>query len=121
MPLLQRLRTLAFHAQSGRCYYCSARMWLSSPDELSLRPKTAAPFQCTAEHLVARVDGGTNSPDNIAAACRLCNERRHKRKSPLQPAIYRTLVRRRVALGKWWPHNPNSAAHRLDQKTTQHA
>lgn len=46
MPKLQRLRTDAFHAQKGRCYYCGLPMWNACPDELKplgLRARTAAP------------------------------------------------------------------------------
>ncbi|HDS0950945.1 TPA: HNH endonuclease [Stenotrophomonas maltophilia] len=106
MPKLQRLRTDAFHAQKGRCCYCSLPMWNASPDELKplgLRPKTATPLRCTAEHLVAQQDGGKDVAGNIAAACWLCNTRRHKRKSPPSPEAYRALVQKRLAKGKWHP------------------
>jgi 5-methylcytosine-specific restriction endonuclease McrA len=33
---------------------------------------------CTAEHLVARMDGGRDTRDNIVAACRRCNAARHQ-------------------------------------------
>ncbi|MCO7473024.1 HNH endonuclease [Stenotrophomonas maltophilia] len=77
-------------------------MWQSSPDELGLRQRSAAPFRCTAEHLVAKQDGGKAVPENIVAACHLCNLRRHQRPaSAPSPEVYRAHVRRRVALGKW--------------------
>ncbi len=106
MPKLQRLRTQAFISQHGHCTYCGLVMWLESPDELKplgLRPKTAAPMRCTAEHLVARQDGGKDVEGNIAAACWLCNSRRHKRKTPPDPDAYRSFVQGRVAKGKWHP------------------
>lgn len=110
MPKLQRLRTLAFHKQAGRCHYCGLAMWLHSPAELSLRPRTAQPLRCTAEHLIARQDGGRDTSDNIVAACLLCNGRRHKRKVSPAAGAYRTLVRRRLAKGKWLPESlkPNT-------------
>lgn len=101
MPKLRQLRTLAYHAQDGRCWYCGARMWLSVPEELGLRPRSAKPLQCTAEHLIARQDGGRDVAGNIAAACWLCNHRRHQRKSPPSPGAYKALVQRRLAKGKW--------------------
>lgn len=104
MPKLQRLRTHAFHAQRGRCCYCGLPMWNASPDELriiGLRSRTAAPLRCTAEHLVAQRDGGKDVAENIAAACWLCNTRRHKRKSPPAPEAYCAFVGRRMAKGKW--------------------
>lgn len=101
MPTLQHLRTLAYHRQHGRCCYCDLPMWLSSPAELKLRNRAAKPFQCTAEHLLARRDGGRDVAVNIAAACWLCNTRRHQRKTPPHPDAYRALVQRRMARGKW--------------------
>ena len=106
MPKLQRLRTQAFYAQHHRCTYCGLVMWLESPDELQalgLRPRTAAPLRCTAEHLVAKQDGGKDVEGNIAAACWLCNVRRHQRKKPPSPDVYRAFVQRRMATGKWHP------------------
>lgn len=107
MPALTLLRSQAFRAQHGRCCYCSVPMWQVSPDEMKafgLRPRTAAPLRCTAEHLVAQQNGGKDVKGNIAAACWLCNTRRHKRKSPPPPDDYRALVQKRLAKGKW--HSP---------------
>ena len=103
MPKLRQLRELAFNAQHGRCCYCGSAMWLASPSELDLRPSAALRRQCTAEHLLARKDGGRNTRDNIAAACWLCNQRRHQRKHPLCPSAYRELVCLLIAKGKWPP------------------
>jgi 5-methylcytosine-specific restriction endonuclease McrA len=101
---LRTLRTLAFQAQSGRCYYCGFEMWEASPDELGLRRRSAAPFRCTAEHLVAKQDGGKDSRHNVVAAHATCNHRRHKRAAPAPSADeFKVLVLRRVAQGKWWP------------------
>ena len=105
---LKKLRLSAFHAQQGRCFYCGARMWLRCPSELGLRPQSSRFLQCTAEHLIARQDGGTDTRENVVAACWLCNLRRHQRRSPApSPAAYKALVRKRVAKGRWWPRNPN--------------
>ena len=101
---LKTLRTHSFHAQLGRCYYCSGPMWLCSPDELGLRPRSAAPFRCTAEHLLPRQDGGKDVADNVVAACHLCNLRRHKRPTPApSPDAYRVRVQQRMAKGTWRP------------------
>lgn len=101
---LKSIRTSAFHAQNGRCYYCGLPMWLCSPHELSLRPRSAGPFQCTAEHLLARQDGGKDVADNVVAACHLCNLRRHKRPTPApSPDAYRARVQQRMAKGTWHP------------------
>ncbi|MGQ4276127.1 HNH endonuclease [Pseudidiomarina sp. E22-M8] len=61
-------------------------------------------FQCTAEHVQARCDGGNNQSSNIVAACRLCNERRHRRPAPLDPEAYRALVTKQISRGKWLPN-----------------
>jgi len=108
---LKSIRTSAFHAQSGRCYYCGLPMWLCSPHELGLRPRSAAPFQCTAEHLLARQDGGKDVVGNVVAACHLCNLRRHKRPTPApSPEAYRARVQRLMAKGRWRPLLATTAA-----------
>ena len=70
---LLKNRAQAFKRQDGRCFYCSAEMWLGSPgdfmDRHKLSKRGAARFQCTAEHLTARQDGGNDSKGNIVAAC----------------------------------------------------
>lgn len=110
---LKTLRTRSFHAQQGLCYYCRAPMWLCSPDELGLRPRSAAPFRCTAEHLLARQDGGKDVADNVVAACHLCNLRRHKRPTPApSPDAYRVRVQRCMAKGTWHPALAKVAAHK---------
>ena len=106
MNRLKNLRTRAFYAQSGRCCYCDLPMWQVSPDELKplgLRVRAAGPLRCTAEHLVARQDGGKEMAGNIAAACWSCNSRRHRLKSPPLPEAYRLYVQRRLTMGRWHP------------------
>jgi 5-methylcytosine-specific restriction endonuclease McrA len=69
---IPRHRKSAYDAQNGLCWYCSRPMWLDQPETFaktnSVSLKVARLFQCTAEHLQARTDGGGNSKDNIAAA-----------------------------------------------------
>jgi len=107
---LRSLRQEAYVRQAGRCLYCGVRMWLTSPEELApWRPARAScrSLQCTAEHLVARSAGGADSVANIAAACALCNLRRHRRARPLAPTQYRQLIRCRLRRGTWhadWVH-----------------
>ncbi len=98
-------RQLAFSRQSGRCYYCNLPIWLGNPDLFSARygltlGETAF-LRCTAEHLVARSDGGSDDPSNIVAACDHCNKKRHRRPVPLEPAPYKGLVDRRMSQGRW--------------------
>lgn len=56
------LRTSAFHAQLGRCFYCGLPMWLEAPSELGLKSRKAQAFQCTAEHLLASKTGAETCP-----------------------------------------------------------
>lgn len=102
---IQVLRRQAFHRQAGRCWYCSVQMWLISPDELArlVATSAAAQLRCTAEHLVAQRDGGSDAAKNIVAACAHCNHTRHKRKAPPEPETYRKEIRRRTKRGAWHP------------------
>ena len=59
-------------------------------------------FAATAEHLQARQDGGGDSADNIAAAHRVCNARRHRCSEPLPPAAFASHVRGRIARDRWF-------------------
>jgi hypothetical protein len=102
---LKRINQSKFHAQHGRCYYCQQPMWIGSPEEFSdkhdMTLRCAVKFQSTAEHLIARFDGGTDDPSNIVAACLFCTHTRHLAKNPKQPATYMEKVRARLAVGKW--------------------
>ncbi len=105
MPNLVKIRTIAYTNQQGQCYYCRMPMWTGSIDKFAnthhLTSKQARLFQCTAEHLVARCDGGNNVLENIVAACHYCNLHRHARKHPLPPNEYSQFVRKRLNRGKW--------------------
>jgi len=106
MTTIKKHRHTAFLSQQARCCYCELPMWEQSPTELKhlgLPPESLKPLRCTAEHLVARQDGGNNSRQNIAAACHRCNKGRHARKAQLSPDRYRRHVQRRLRQGKW--HN----------------
>lgn len=60
----KRLTTLA-EAQNWRCCYCGCRMQRSTGlDE---------PQDATIEHILCRCHGGTDDPDNLVVACRICN------------------------------------------------
>jgi 5-methylcytosine-specific restriction endonuclease McrA len=100
-------RSLAFRLQSGHCYYCGCCMWENSPAEFArqhgITEREAHRFKCTAEHLLARQDGGTDARENIVAACRFCNSSRHRRVHALRPEEHRRRVRARLKHGKWHP------------------
>ena len=105
---LSKVRSSAFRRQAGRCFYCSVLMWSDDCAAFAKRhgltPRIARWLQCTAEHLQARQAGGGDSIQNIAAACRVCNQRRHaRRKIASTPEEYRALVRKRVSRKTWHP------------------
>lgn len=106
MPALSLLRSRAFAAQDGRCYYCGAPMWLTDPDAFRTRfgcTRGQLPaLRATAEHLQAVQDGGPTTAENIVAAHRICNWRRHRAKAPLPPDRYRARVARLLAQGRWF-------------------
>lgn len=107
---IQKNRIQAFHRQSGRCIYCNCPMWQSSPEKFAhehhVTPKQARAFRCTAEHLHARRDGGTNASGNIVAACSFCNSQRHRAAHPLAPDAYRAKVQHRMEKGGWHAARP---------------
>lgn len=110
---ITRSRAAAFDRQNGRCYYCDHPMWLSDVRQYSLQHHLsivqARHFRCTAEHLLARCDGGGNSRSNIVAACWTCNKRRHARGKPLAPSAFRHHVQCRLRRGRWHALPPNNA------------
>ena len=108
---LQALRTLAFNRQYGRCFYCSLLMVV----EPHSGPRA---LRCTAEHLVARCDGGCDNEGNIVAACAHCNSLRHRRPVPLAPEPFKALVKRRMAIGRWHSQGVRSKA-RADRASVQ--
>lgn len=116
MPtLLSRLRHRAFIAQSGCCIYCDRHMWEKNPEAFArtyrLSVRQAQAFQCTAEHLQAKQDGGKDSDRNIVAACRYCNQHRHLRKQPPDPLAHRERVQKLLNNGKWFLPNMGGIKH----------
>lgn len=109
MGKLLNFRHQAFVAQRGRCFYCGRPMWEHDAKQFAakhgMRQRATEQLKCTAEHLLARRDGGRDEARNIVAACRLCNARRHAGRTDRAPAAeaYRRLVQRRVAAGRWFP------------------
>lgn len=101
---LVKSREIAFSRQKGRCYYCKCSMWAGNPGEFAQKYKLTRSqvmrFQCTAEHLIARRDGGGWEQSNIVAACRYCNQQRHKGKGKT-PERYKSFVRQRMSQGRW--------------------
>jgi hypothetical protein len=103
---VQSARLTSFERQCGNCFYCGVAMWMTTPFELpgcKSESSGYARLRCTAEHLVARSEGGRDCSANIVAACAHCNSTRHKKKRPPKPGRYQAEVTRRVARGAWHP------------------
>jgi 5-methylcytosine-specific restriction endonuclease McrA len=104
---LKKRRVRAAKAQAYRCIYCGLPV-CEGEEQLAafaarhrITRRAARVLQCTAEHLIARKDGGGNGAANIAAACLTCNQRRHRRKNALPADDFRAHVSRRVQAGRW--------------------
>lgn len=95
---IQSHRRRAFHRQQGLCYYCHVKMW-----ELAYCQSKPGRrhHQSTAEHLIPRSEGGSNSAENIVAACLFCNITRHRSRDVQTPEKYRDKVQRRLRMGRW--------------------
>ena len=104
---LKTKRARACKSQNGKCYYCQISMWLPNVTDGLFRSRITAKakyrIRCTAEHLTARSDGGTGASENLVAACRFCNQTRHRRPRPLSSEKFRERVMSRVRAGKWHP------------------
>ena len=104
---LKNLKIQAARQQGWRCFYCRLPMWNGGPERYiahyGISPGLAKRFQCTAEHVQARCDGGKDVASNIVAACRFCNAARHKAKRPADAVTHASMVRSRLAKGRWHP------------------
>lgn len=102
---LRAARLAAYLSQGGFCCYCSCPTWLTAPQRFGacygLTEEETRKLQATAEHLVARCDGGGDEPGNIACACVTCNTGRHACKRPLTAERYLLYVVERMARGAW--------------------
>jgi len=102
---LSKFRNTKMKVQNGLCYYCRQPMWIDGLGDFAKRfglsLRNSARFRCTAEHLHARCEGGTDVQYNIVAACLYCNQTRHRSRKPLAPDAFATKVRNRIAAGKW--------------------
>lgn len=110
MNQLVKHRERAFNSQNGRCYYCSCAMWRPADRDVfckrfALTKRQARSLQCTAEHVTARCDGGTDAAENIVAACARCNFLRHARKRAMPAPRFKDFAGRRVRQGDWHVFN----------------
>jgi len=100
-----KYRQQAFLNQAQRCYYCGFLMWEGNPEEFAAFHRISLPqaqrFQCTAEHLDARQDGGTNAKSNIVAACLHCNQARHRMQPAPTPEDLRQVISKQLKNNCW--------------------
>lgn len=105
MNRLTKIRRQLFAAQEGRCFYCLQPMWEDNRHDFAIRyaigKRRTVWLQSTAEHLLARCDGGSDDIENIVAACRFCNQHRHRSHRALPCDLYVHHVRKRLAKGAW--------------------
>jgi len=119
-----KARARAFQRQNGRCCYCQCPTWLSDAAAFArqhgLTVSQASELRATAEHLVARQDGGKGAA-NIVVACLLCNRRRHQRACEAPSAdVYRARVAKLAQKGKWLPFAmPESALFQVGAVATR--
>jgi hypothetical protein len=80
-------------------------MWSDDPKGFATRfgitASQAKALECTGEHLEAHTDGGSSSKSNIVAACKFCNQGRHRRKTPPSPDQFKQIVLKRMAKMRW--------------------
>jgi hypothetical protein len=102
---IQKIRYKKWLSQNGRCYYCQQETWIANPEDFcqkfNVSRKKALQFECTAEHLLAKSEGGDNCESNIVAACKFCNKARHLYKRVPEPSKYKELVLKRIKCGRW--------------------
>ncbi|MEX1670340.1 HNH endonuclease [Zhongshania guokunii] len=113
---ISKFRAIAFSAQSGKCFYCKSPMWLgdgllefSALNGVSI--KQARLLRCTAEHVVAKQDGGKNERANIVAACSYCNHTRHRSKRPLSADQYAKKISQKCQKKRWLTCKFLNASH----------
>ena len=103
---LKNLVLKSARRQHLHCHYCGLPMWHTCParfiDLIGLH--WAGEMQCTAEHLMARKDGGLDTERNIVAAHRVCNERRHAGGKNPSASAYHAHVQREMRGGRWLPN-----------------
>ena len=108
MTNIKKLRLSAFLKQNGCCFYCGFPMWERGQASLfaqsyPLPSKLIDLCQSTAEHLQARQDGGRDSRNNIAAACKHCNASRHRGRADQAPSPSKYKSQIRAQVKHWHP------------------
>lgn len=108
MANIKKLRLSAFLKQNGCCFYCGYPIWENGQAPLFAQSYPLPPglidlCQSTAEHLQARQDGGKDSRNNIAAACKHCNASRHLGPVGQAPSPDKYKSQIRAQLKQWHP------------------
>ena len=104
---ISRGRKRAFLSQRKHCFYCELPIWNTEKERRQLMARhdltedAVKSLQCTAEHVQARKDDGTNEEANIVAACLRCNRARHEGGAGTTPLQHRQRVADAMAEGVW--------------------
>lgn len=69
----KKIRRLLRKKQDGKCCYCLTPVIEAQQPTKKKKP---APNSETLEHLIRKVDGGKDNPDNWALSCYRCNVER---------------------------------------------
>jgi HNH endonuclease len=109
---IAKYRNAAASKQNWICYYCEKPMGGKGSPFYKLTSENNSNLSATAEHLLARQDGGPDSPDNIVATHKICNRRRHICKQPKLPKYHLMHVRRCVLRGGWFDENSSKLISR---------
>jgi len=67
----------------------------------NIAPDQALKLKCTAEHLIARKDGGPDTDENIVAACDFCNQARHLSEDAKSADEFLIFAREELAANRW--------------------
>jgi hypothetical protein len=96
------LRNAAAQSQNWRCHYCELPMGGKGSPYAKAVPLEKKHLRMTAEHLLARQDGGADTKNKIVAAHTFCNQHRHRSKRPKSPTEFATHVKSRLAKKQWF-------------------
>ena len=81
-----------------RCEYCHA-------------PEAPSAYAFEVEHILPRVQGGSDTPENLALSCRACNLAKHIRTTAVDPVTRRSAPLFNPRLHEWDEHFRWSASY----------
>lgn len=104
MPSIARSRSLAYHRQHGRCFYCYAPMWSANPSEFAKQYgiiiQQALRLRCTVGRLRARQEDGAFTGQHRRGLLSLQPDTASAERAPARDR-YRSAMRFRMLKRKW--------------------